>query len=779
MSDQNKTLPHRTWHTIRKNWQQKFLARLKIDAARDQPQTDSVHPTASYYPYFLVLFIVVLTVCTVVEATGLSRLYYTWQDDVYMGVLADKVRAEGLRPYWQYTSAYALWQGRAYFYFSFFFFIAPFLTNSALIRTVIIILVELCSIGMIGVFLSLYLTRVAGMLFVALTLCLLPHWMGQYPTANHIVVYHLPLALFFGSMCLYVRSMRASSISERRRGLSFVLSTALLFFSLFIYEVLIPPFFLICAIVVWAEQRKATSDANWRKRRRSGGLFAGAFFLWALTYVGYRIFHPPQYPGAQLAPLNLRLSIVDVWHHVVKSLPAANSFVMLPRIGASPSLFGQYLISHTGTGGLIEAILIAALLLLAAKTGIASRGSAAIRSINRPIAVFGVALLCGVLVPIPLSLTVKYRGWPWENLPYIPDYYIYLSWMVAVSAVLVVVIRTRNRLARVFGILVITAGASFFTLTGAVVNASINERYAEDSKKWKLVDLFCRTAAFHNMPADSIVIAPTLWEGLDPTLWFVQDFYWTNYVRVRTGRNIRITRTIDAASKALDNRGHVYYVEHQWAPGRSSSVLLIFAVSESGSRIGTLLSDSVTIVSDSDLHDFELEYNSATGAEMRAGVPSLNFESGAFVGSIPAPGLRAGTARIVGNAGGGAELSSFPIQFEEGFSTEEHNGTLYWRWSDRPSGEGTLVIDNPWGTRISAVFQTKLLTGGGLKRFVFEFAGNKDEVTAANQQLYAHQLTLSPGKNRIVVKCNCPRIQAPGDNRYLVFGLEGWSITPK
>ncbi|HLJ44381.1 MAG TPA: hypothetical protein VKU01_00150 [Bryobacteraceae bacterium] len=732
--------------------------------------------TTEWHRYFVALFIATLMLCVLVEAQGLIRLYYTWQDDVYMGILADRVRAEGLQPYWDSAGGYAQWQGRAYFYFSFVFFIAPFLTNSALIRTIIITAVELCSVGMVGAFISLYLTRIAGMLFVVLAFCLLPHWIGQYPTSTHVVVYHVPLAFFFGSMCLYVFRLRALPAAQRHSRLFMVVSHILLFFSLFIYEVLIPPFFVILAIVTWAESRIGKARRKWRVLLRTAGSYGVVFLSWGLIYVGYRLLHPPQYPGARLAPLDPRLFVTDIWHQIVKSVPAANSFVMFPRFTNAPSLWIQYLASHVNIQGLFEGMCIAALILLAGKAEIELPAFDETCQKHRTTMVCGVSLLCAVLVPAPLSLSVKYRGWPWQNLPYLPDYYIYLACMVAATAVIAGLFRIGSKYLRTVGILVIAMSASLFTLTGTVVNARVNEIQAEDSKKWKMVDLLSKTAVLSEMPQDAIVIAPTLWQGLDPGLWFVQDFYWTNYVRLRTGRNVRITRTIGAAAKALEDHGSVYFLEHQWTPGMGNSAVLISAVSQGAVR-SELRSDSVTVISDWDLSEAQLEYAPVSGGVERASVASLALRAGAFTGIFPTPGLRVGSARLVGPDVQGTELASFPVDFEEGFSTEERSGVRYWLWSDGPSGEASLAITNPWGTPVTVVFKTKLLTGPDSKKFFFDYGQSKEVITASNEQIYDHQLTLAPGKNRILIKCDGPRIRAPGDNRYLVFGLEEWTVT--
>lgn len=126
--------------------------------------------------------------------------------------------------------------------------------------------------------------------------------------------------------------------------------------------------------------------------------------------------------------------------------------------------------------------------------------------------------------------------------------------------------------------------------------------------------------------------------------------------------------------------------------------------------------------------------------------------------------------------------SGISLRFERGFSGTERLGERYWRWSDGASGEGALVIINHSGRPRRAVFRTLVLTGSAppaKKKFDFTIQGVQRSIAAADREVYERELTLPPGRTAISVKCYGPRIEVPGDARYLVFGFEGWTITPK
>ncbi len=726
-----------------------------------------------------VIFLVLLLITILIGAVRTSRLYYTWQDDVYMGVLADHIKAEGLKPYWQWTGSYARWQGRLYFYFSFIFFVAPYLTNSAFLRTVMITFAQVASVGAMGLFLSLYLTRIGGMLFTVASLCLLPHWLSLYPTTTNMVVYHMPILFYFSGIGLYVLRVRHPHLGRWQSMALLFATLVLVFASLNIYEVLAIPFFLITTAVVWFEFRSRHSKFAWRDAIRAALPFVAIFAIWAMTYVGYRLLHPPTYEGAKLAPFNLGAFAKDVWRHLIKSLPGANAVVLIPwAVERSRGML--YFLKNLTTSEQVQAMLMAGIVCLGL---LAYRGREAVThawsvTAGRLAVMITIALACAVLAPSPLALTAKYHNWPWEATPYLPDYYAYLAFMTASTAVLIAAYRLRPRAVGLFATATLALCLAFFTAAGGLANDRVNEIQARDSKKWKLVDLLSTTGVARDLPSDAVLLAPTLWVGIEPRWWFAKD-YWDHYLQVRLHRPIRVLRSINELGNALPTSTHLYYCEQEWTAGNSASALSLVPIRIDGSHLA-LTGDSLTIITDHELPGTQLQFLTAgSQTPARVNLPEFAFQGGGFVGRLQTPGLIAGSTMLVPETKPKSGGDLLPIEFERGFSDTEFSGDRYWRWSDGPSGKGILAILDTLGAPVAIKFKARFLTGGISRTCAVEFRGARETLTATDGQAFEREWTLQPGRNELDITCTGPRINAPGDPRFLIFGLEQWSLSPQ
>ncbi|HLJ44379.1 MAG TPA: hypothetical protein VKU01_00140 [Bryobacteraceae bacterium] len=732
-------------------------------------------PSTRKFHIVLTLFLLLLGICLLITVTRTARINFTTQDDINMGLLADKMHADGLKPYWFIARNYAQWQGRFYFYFSFFFFAAPYLTSSALVRTAIISFVQFASIGALGWFLSFYLTRLGGFLFVGGTLSLLPLWISVYPTTAHMVVYQIPILFFSLGMVLYVVRIRNPHIS-RPRSIGLLSSSLIsLWISLLVYEVIIIPFFLIALVVSVSELRRKEASSNWRTVVRAILPFGIVFCIWGIIYIGYHSLHPPTYGGATLAPFSLRVFIPDLWRHLVKSLPGANALIgFLPSETRTPPWLSLNLLSDRE---FLQALLVGALFVV---TLLACRPATAAASITRRRLLFFVAfpLICTFLISSPLTLTKKYSNMEDTAIPYLPDYYTFLAFMVVLVALSICISRIPARSIRIFAIAIVGLYTALFTAAGSVANDRVNSFQARSSEKWNLVNRLSASGLLRDLPSDAVVLAPTLWDGVDPLVLFTKD-YWGAYIGTRLGRPIRFLRT----TKELEDLGttpkHLYYWTQEWTAHYDSSALLLLPVSVSDTQLG-LTGDAVTLVSDHDLSDAALDYRSSTGkGPSRVRIPSLSKRGGIFFAYLPTPGLIAGTTELVleGPATAVPEVSLAPVEFGQGFAQLERQGRHYWRWSNGPSGEAVFSISNTLAMPIKVKFKTNLLTGGVIKKFSFTFRGVPEVFDAHDGQTYERELTLLPGQNDVEVKCNGPRIKAPGDPRYIVFGFEGWSLT--
>ncbi len=572
----------------------------------------------------LVAFVFLALVCILVQASRVFPLYFTSGDDIYMGTLAERIKAKGWTPYWHDTDLYADWQGRPYFYVNFFFFVLPYLTHSAVLRTLLVVLVQMATIGAMAWFLSLYLDLLGGMLFAAMVLCLLPQWPTVHPLTAHLVVYQMPVLLFFGGLGLYVAALRkptapyAISALRRAAGLGMILG------SLLFYEALYAPFFLIAICAVAADLPGRPHTGGWREFFRRVLPIFGVFAAWSGVYVVYRFLHPSYYEGSALAPFDPGSLVSGVMQNVLKSLPGAN-LVHLPwaewnaSARSSTAMF-DLLLANLSVTGLLQAIGLAALVLFAARyrAGTDSESLPGRRWLG---AAASLALLAGLLAPIPLELTQKHANMDWSLRPYLPGYFQYLAFCGFLTVGLISVHRLRRPALQAMA----NAGLAFvlaaLTLTGSIANDRIDTLLANNSRQWKLVDLLCRSGALNRLPAGATILAPTLWQNIDPDAWSSQ-YYWSRYVEARTKHKFRFVRTPnDLGENISKEHPALIYCEHLWLPGRASSALLLSSeLKGTGTR---RTADRVTIVTDRDLPGSELVYETPNSGAARADVAGI------------------------------------------------------------------------------------------------------------------------------------------------------------
>jgi hypothetical protein len=120
------------------------------------------------------------------------------------------------------------------------------------------------------------------------------------------------------------------------------------------------------------------------------------------------------------------------------------------------------------------------------------------------------------------------------------------------------------------------------------------------------------------------------------------------------------------------------------------------------------------------------------------------------------------------------------IEFGNGFSGPEHSHAHYWRWSAGRSGTGEVIFWNQTSQQLKVHFNACVKTGfAEPSRLTLGFQGKQDVLTANNTCAPVdREWALAPGKNTLTIHSDAPNLPtAPGDPRYIVFGLFDWKLT--
>jgi len=735
----------------------------------------------------------------------MSGWTFTDYDDMMMGLTADRIRNHGWQAYYRLAKDYALWQGRAYFFFSMFFFVLPFFLRSLLLRAVCSALVQLSATCALGAVLGLYTGFRTAALFVALVCAMLPYWRAVSPVNGYPFIYHMPVLLFFAALTLHICWKRGYVPAARQRLCQMVSWTAFVV-SLFYYEALIPLFCLIALVVSAAEARRAYGKWTGYIAIRTWTPWLTGFVLWSLVYLGFRRFNPSTYGGSTVSgigPHDLGAVGVSLYYFETFSLPGANWIGNLSRTlyrwtGTPESLgYVPFFWRNLTADGIALAVLVAGL--AACWCALNWKSPAAPEAPpRRLLAVAGMALACAILAPFPLEFTPKYRTPQTihEVLPYLTGYYSFLGWCAAIALAFPLIgYAWRNRPAmRVAATALLALVCAVVSAANAMSNQAIYREVADLSDKWKLVDRLARTDWFAKLPRNAVFMAPGLWDTFPEPTWFHADPYWSEYFSGWAGRPVRVIREVRPMLELLDRQTPVFYCEHLWLPGRLDAVLVVHPIQWISPADGNAMSDSTLLISrygpgghpGGRPANLVVEYRSPASAVSGAAPPRVpvtgwRYEHGAYLSQASTPGLIVGTARVSDQADAPLYTPTVDVRFQRGFTpATERDGEQYFRWSDGKDGEGELNLVNFSSQPLRVRFRASLHFNQAERRAVFDFRlpQGTETLTARPGQTIERIWQLAPGANRILVKCHAGRLPAPGDRRYIVFGIWNWSAVP-
>lgn len=310
---------------------------------------------------------------------------------------------------------------------------------------------------------------------------------------------------------------------------------------------------------------------------------------------------------------------------------------------------------------------------------------------------------------------------------------------------------------------------------------------ADASDTWKLVDALGSAGFFASVPEDSLLLAPNLWQGLPNPTPGGGDHYLSTYFSNLAGHSMEVLRDGDDVLDRLRRGSAVYYCDHQWIPGRNTSVLLVSRL-EATHGASPIRSDHMIVVASTELRNLALEYRSSVPGQREispgyyeAPVVAWRQAGRAFVAEVSVPGLAPGTALLVDDETGVPLQVGVEIEFARGFTplTERVDGH-YYRWSDGADGEAEFDLVNTLNGPMTVRFRTVLRFNPTLKSGTFDLTGpaGKETVHCENGGVMERVWTLQPGSNPIVVKCHEIRMSSPGDRRYIVFGFWDWLAGP-
>jgi len=726
----------------------------------------------------------------------LYRTGFVNPDEPWLDLSASSVRNQGLTEYIHQAAHIAKLQGRIQYIFSWGLFLAPHFIASDLERAIVDGTMHFLSLALLAWFLAYYTGARNALLLLALLYGLLPYARLYWPLPSFPFAFSLPIILFFLGLGLYLRSHGGAWHPRWRYPLRLISLGAVLL-SMFVYEGETLCFGLIALLCLW---KKAASRAHGFRARltammRSDWPVLAVMGAIAASYLVFRLRYGSHYNGTSIAwtdVTNFGLAWNVVQQFALTGLPAVNFFVRLggvtgywignPRFSeAVPFILGNLTMV-----GFLKSLLGGVAVWL---FGIDRQVPSGKRPGGPALALPMTALLLTFLVQAPLAITPKYQHLASVWSPYITGYFSFICFTVFLWGVLAVLKRSlawrewsRRLVFAGLGLAVFVCGV----LT-SISNQGLTRQQQQSYLKWRVVNALLKSAPFREMP-EGVVVAPTLWEGIEYVTWEDTDQYWTDYAKGHSRRYIQFLRAPPVNSRDLIAAGRLYCAQIQPTFDGQNAVLLFARLRAANDADGeqAFVSDRLSVIGDIDYKHAAVSmvtrgpHRDDAPVPRQVAVGAFQFENGAYVATLDQPGMVADSWRVISNTFIPIPNPLLEVVLQSGFSRlEMDDAGQYWAWSNGSSGTGVVNIINRKATPQGARFITRVTTASTkATKFDLEIQGRPESAWFHDNEQFERVLILQPGDNEIQWHSNGGRIAAPGDDRYLVFGLRMWSVTP-
>jgi hypothetical protein len=792
----------------------------------DRPSTThiiSLKEMCSSATWFYLVCSVVVLVGLAIHLNDTRRAGFVVSDDMRADLQACAVKAGGVPEYLRLALGAARDQGRIGFVVSWAPFIAPYFVDEPL-RAEIITAVHFVSFFAFAAFAGLYLGPPVGALILVALICLVQHPGEYYPIMAYPLVFQTSIGLFFLAACLHELSRSKSWHSFFLWTLRLLIAVCVLL-SLCMTEAFDLVFAIFASGVfayrIYVNRHNATVHP-FLAALRSESTIIVPFVIYTAAYVLFRIAHPSTYYGNRLShnSLNVVAAVKAAVIYCVGGLPGAKWVLGPSSIRSAEGLAsGQtpwaFLMEHAGWPECVlaagAALVVGSYVLCADKVHEARFVRAWDRSfpVNWVIAggmragVAGAAILMaiGVVGQLPIAIIDKYQGDPVGMSPYVTSYLGFVCFCAA-AGLLLPAFAARLRRGRIVAAGVLAVLAALFVGVAREASSVILERQEVHAATWRLVDGFLKTQRFASLPDGASILAPNLWDSVPPEPGIYLN-YWQNYINGHSGRSLRVVRTREEA--AVSRPGPRYYLEVQQTGAFGAPVLLMTDWVLSGDDEATgrhLFVLSIRRLRNAAVTFLQPLRSQATGPLEESGVGSLevaqmppfSYTAGVFVSGLDIPdGFVTGSAVIQSSlALSPNKMAAFdaspyipfasrgvPVEFGRGFSGLEIGPDHYWHWSNGPSGDGIINLWNRTKHPVTVAFSACIHTGyAEPSKLILRFHDATETLMANAQCRNIHrEFTLQTGKNELYLKSYAPRLKAPGDSRYIVFGVDDWKIS--
>lgn len=395
-------------------------------------------------------------------------------------------------------------------------------------------IIGICAAASAGALLAREINREVYPLFPLLYLALLQNSWGHNILTSYPFMFHAAIALILASLHLFILSIR-----QKRRAY-YALSIVLFAIPVFTYEMHVI-YYLLFPLAAYCYSGRLGTALRLQAPYLLLVLALIALDLW------FRLYGNRGYAGSTLDLSNLTDILRAVLFYSSSAMPGFMTLFYdayidiytrnLPAPGrgtyfADISLL--WVIGATLAGAICYVVLARATI-----------------KPNRSVFIGMLVATAFVFLPnLPIALTAKYQSWAKNfDFHYVTTHYAYIAMIVLLILCCVFVMGQgeHGRRTRAAVIATLVSVVTFFT---SVTNSHVYATQYYSTFRFDCIDAVIASPEFSRLEDRAVIYAPTLWEN-DYGIMTSPQNYWDRYVRIKTGKNIRISDDAKHAGESL------------------------------------------------------------------------------------------------------------------------------------------------------------------------------------------------------------------------------------
>ncbi|WP_054694948.1 hypothetical protein [Syntrophomonas palmitatica] len=397
-----------------------------------------------------------------------------------------------------------------------------------------------------------------------------------------------------------------------------------------------------------------------------------------------------------------------------------------------------------------------------------------------------------------IGITPKYQQWVQNgSIGYTVNYFSFFGVILFIGTIILWIYNNiKNKYVRQSYVMLTVLLITYVSIATDYSNNLITKSQNLSQDKWRIVDFFLKTDQFNNIPENSVILAPSLWNyhGI------VQNFpeYWSDYFTYEGKKHVTVCmdQSEFKRSIALQNNPSAYFIKYSQEP-KESNQFLIFAslipdniennerlftnefliISNSKNKKATIfgqtylrgkklaniyLNGNLTLSTENDFYSLSIDDNNKKNSPF-----VLNIINSDKPIDLESTSLTYFTDHN--------RIKDISYEWGKGFYSLEGVPDQNWRWCD---ANGELTITNFTGKTKKALVSMGVNTGySEMSNLTIESDLFSDKLCInSSGKLIRRELIIPEGTHQIIFKSDAKRVVAPSDPRTLVFMVRNFKI---